>query len=119
MQSGFSLLVNIDTEMLFGGSEVAEGIIENHGETCETYKIAKKFEAMYKDLDEKYAKHEELHDFEQESFELDSDFKEELQAEYLKMLSRESDYLMTDEAIKETIISNEYEFLADGGNIYS
>lgn len=109
---------NIDTEMLYGGSEVAEGIIEEHGEGCQTYVIAKKHEQLFKDLDKKYADNEELTDFEEESFELDSDFKEELQAEYLNMLHRESEYLMSEEAIKQTIVSNEYEFTVEGGNIY-
>ena len=30
------------------------------------------------------------------------------------MLQRESDYLMTDEAIKDTILCNEYEFTVEG-----
>jgi hypothetical protein len=109
---------NIDTEMLWAGSEVAESIIKEHGESCETYKLAKEYDAIFKHLDKKYEENEELHDFEQESFELDSDFKEDLQAAYLVMLRKESEYLMTDEAIKETIIANEYEFTVEGGDIY-
>ena len=109
---------NINTEMLWVGSEVAEEVIKEHGESCNTYQIAKKFEQKYIDLDRKYAEDEELTDFEEESFEIDSDFKEELQDAYLTILKNEYEYLITEEAIKETILANEYEFTVEGGSIY-
>jgi len=105
---------HVNSEMLWGGSEVVEAILEQHGESCGTHTLAKEYEEKYKALDKKYTKDETLCDFEEESFELDSNLKEDLQKEYLKMLRNEMEHLMSEEAIIETIKANEYEFTANG-----
>ena len=104
----------INSEMLWGGIEVVESILEEHGEGCDTHTLAKEYKEKYKALDKKYTEDETLCDFEEESFELDSDLKEDLQDAYLKMLRNEMEYLMSEEAIIETIESNDYEFTANG-----
>ena len=83
-------------------TSVIEAILKNHGETCETYKIAKSFEKTILDSDGN----------------IDSDkaaeLKQELQEEYLSALRKEFEYLTSEDAIKETIECNEYEFNKDG-----
>ena len=43
-----------------------------------------------------------------------TDFLKDKRREYLKMVRESYDYLCSDEAIKETIEANEYDFLKDG-----
>jgi hypothetical protein len=111
---------SIDIEMLFAGSEVAEGIMEEHGEKCESFVIAKKFDARYKELDNKMICNpsKSYESFEEETEEIDEEFKKEIAREYLEMLRSEYEYLTSEEAIKETIIANDYEFTVEGGDIY-
>lgn len=83
-------------------TSVIEAILKNHGESCETYRIAKEYESKILDsdgnIDEDVAK----------------EFKQELQEEYLAILRREYEYLTSEEAIRETIEANEYEFNEKG-----
>lgn len=98
---------------------VADLILENHGETCETYKIA---ESFLKERDEiiDSAERDENGDFADE-YQVDSDlddledsFKKDLSECYLSILRNEYDYLYIEEAIINTIQANEYDFTADG-----
>lgn len=92
-------------KFLSGAYEVAQAIIENHGETCETYKTAKSFLSEYKDMPED--------DIE----ELEEDFLKSLLEDYRIILSHEYEYMTSSEAIIETIKANGYEFDEDG-NLY-
>ena len=94
-------------------------IIDNHGDTCETYRTA---ETYLKDKDNLIymAERDENGDFVNE-YDLDGDL-DDLDSEFLKsiledyriILSKEYDYLTSEEAIRETINANEYEFYEDG-----
>lgn len=94
-------------------------IIDQHGETCETYKTA---ESYLKERDKAIdtAPKDENGDFENEREldekldELDEEFKKSISEDYLKMLRDEYEYQTSEEAIKETISVNEYEFTAEG-----
>lgn len=81
--------------------DVANAIIKNHGESCDTYKLAKTF--LSDSLLQSNLSYQELCD----------EFKKDLSEEYLSILRREYEYLTSDEAIKETIEANEIEFDAD------
>jgi len=85
--------------------EVARLIIENHGESCETYKTAKAFLGAIKDidLDEDDMPEEEI-----------NEFKRSLLEDYRIMLQHEYEYKTSTEAIEETIRINEYQFTEDG-----
>lgn len=71
---------------------VVQSILKNHGNECETYKIAMQY---LKD-----------HDYNR--------FEYKIKKEYLNMLRREYAYETSDEAIKETIKANEWTFTVDG-----
>lgn len=98
---------------------VAEKIIEEHGETCETYKIA---EAFLKERDEiiDTAERDENGDFSDEYQvdceldDLEENFKNDLSECYLNILRHEYEYLSSEDAIIETIKANEYDFTEEG-----
>jgi len=102
-------------------AEVAKAIIREHGDKCETHKTAK---AFLTDLDKLNAdcEAEDGHDETNVLFEEWQDKRETLKGDFLKsiledyaiLLQDESEYLMSDEAVDETIRANEYTFTKDG-----
>lgn len=86
---------DINGELLDSIGGVCQLILDNHGDMCETYKLALKWRHRTGD----------------DNAEL---FLKELLQEYLNMLGREYDYLTSEESIVDTIKVNEYEFTADG-----
>lgn len=102
--------------------DVAEAVVKEHGETCETYKTAKQFLKDYDELVKKFSDgididevHEDnVYDFDNEADELEDEFRKSLLEDYRIMLQKEYEYLSSKEAIIETIEANEYEFTASG-----
>lgn len=68
-------------------------ITTEHGENCNTYKIAKQFENLEIDEDE---------------------FINQISDEYLRLMNEEMEYLESDEAIIETFRANDYHFDLNG-----
>lgn len=103
-------------------TKIAEGIMKNHGDTCETYQHAKAFLDNWSKFVEKYSNginkekvSEENYDiFDKCTENLEDEFLNDLQYDYLKMLNNEYEYQINREAIEETIRLNEYEFTEDG-----
>jgi hypothetical protein len=83
--------------------QVAEEIIKQHGDVCETYKIAKTY------LDTLKTKSEDDDSID----DLRHEFKKDLECEYLRSLRSNYEYLTSKEAIIESIESNELEFDGD------
>lgn len=83
-------------------------ILENHGEMCDTYKLAEQYRKDFDALTQDEGG-ELLH-----QDELDAEFTRALGEEYLSILRQEYEYLTSEEAIIETIEANEYEFTEDG-----
>lgn len=92
--------------------ETAMLIKENHGEDCQTYKIADEFLSKLTALTDLAVKEER--DLDDEIDDLNADFLKDLLEEYAMMLQKECDYLQSDKAIIETIESNEYTFTIEG-----
>jgi hypothetical protein len=108
--------------------DVADEIIKNHGDMCDTYKTAKTFITDYNKGLKEYG--EKLNESVVEPFDdlqiedeflsscaydsLVKTFKLSLQKNYLKMLSEEYRYLTSEAAIIETIETNEYWFTKTG-----
>lgn len=99
---------------LWNASDVAEAIISNHGETCETWKTARVFlddtalirESLASDdLDDT-----EYYNAECKLEEAADDFLQSLLEDYRIMLTKEYEYQSSEEAVIETIRCNEYEF---------
>lgn len=112
----------VNAEYLLPFSSVIDKIKENHGQSCETYKIAVQYEKQYNDLVVKYSDGIDTervsegneYEFDQEADELEKEFINDISSEYLSILQNEYEYLWSDEAVIETIEANEYEFTEDG-----
>jgi hypothetical protein len=104
-------------KFLLSPLEVAQNILNEHGETCETYKIAKKFLEAHAPVFSEYMNEQsekyESRESEDELQDIEDDFLKELLEDYSIILQKESEYLQSDEAIIETIEANEYDFTED------
>lgn len=98
-----------DLKLTKDAETVADLIMKNHGEICDTYKLAAQYKIDLARLDEKPGE-----DQGDEHNDLEEEFTKQLSECYLSMLRQEYEYLTSEEAIKETIQANEYEFTIDG-----
>jgi hypothetical protein len=87
--------------------QVAESIVKNHGDSCETHKDAAAFLAALEAIDGAEDEVNQAEDLAQE-------FLHTLLEDYRIMLQHEYDYLHSTEQIEESIRANEYEFLESG-----
>ncbi len=86
---------------------VAKKILKEHGDKTDTYKLADAFLVAYRHA-------VKMNDDDSKQEELAEEFERDLIEEYSMMLQRESDYLVSSEAVDESIIANEYTFTKDG-----
>jgi hypothetical protein len=93
--------------------DVMQAILENHGETCETYRTAKKYQEEIQGIDQKYDKSEEFDNYE-EYDEIGEKFLKSLLEDYRMMLQREYEYLTEETQIIDTLKGNEYDFTGNG-----
>jgi hypothetical protein len=107
--TGFDLdrAQQIDIKFIEFALHTAELIVKEHGEGCDTHQLATKF---INDRNNLFKTNNNGIDI----YELETEFLENLGKCYLKMLSDEYEYRYTEEAIIETIESNEYYFLENG-----
>lgn len=104
------------------GCEVAEKIMSEHGESCETFKTAAQFLSDWANLVIKYSDGKNMdrvaegneYDFDNEANDLEEEFLKSLLEDYSIMLQKESEYLQSEAAIIETIEANGYTFEEDG-----
>jgi hypothetical protein len=114
----------IDIEFMSSGKVIAENIIKNHGETTETYILAKNYLNDIKKLELEFSTFpEELNTWiEDENIlwlehfedELEDSFHYNLGQEYLSILTKEYEYNISEEAIRESIEANDYDFTING-----
>ena len=98
-----------EIQILLGATEesVAREILKNHGKDCATYKLANDY---LNDTNETGW----LTGAKGEGADREEEFTHALGEEYLSMLRKEYEYCTSDEAIREAIGVNEYEFTKDG-----
>jgi hypothetical protein len=102
--------------------DCASKIIKEHGEMCETYKTAKAFLSDWSKLVTKYSDgintdevaEDNDYEFDQEADEMESEFLKSILEDFSIMLQNESEYIVSDEAVREAIEANEYEFTEEG-----
>lgn len=103
---------------ILSACEVAQNILNNYGENCETHKTAQSFLDEWQPVFNNYMdeSHKDYESGESEDImnNMESNFLQSLLEDYSIMLQNECDYLQSKEAIIETINANEYEFLEDG-----
>lgn len=111
-----------NVELIEDLSTIFRNILKEHGENCDTYKLAKEYFKEYGQLVEKYSdginlelvSEENEHDFDSEANDLEEEYTSQLEEEYLSLLRQEYEYLTSEESIKETITANDYEFTEEG-----
>ena len=105
-------------DFLYSACEVAANILKEHSENCETYKTAENFlkewQPIFNDYTNEESEYFESREAEGKLQDIESDFLESLLEDYAMILEKECQYLMSKEAIIETIEANEYEFYEDG-----
>jgi hypothetical protein len=122
--NGFSLDrdYHIEAEFIYDATEVCANIFKYHGTKCETYKISDIFYDSHLELFSKYiqietdenSSEEDIQNIESELIELENEYENDIKYEYLKMIEREYEYLISEKAIIETIECNEYDFNEEG-----
>lgn len=99
-------------------TEVAADILKNHGEQCETYKTAENFlndyNPIFADYMDESSENYESRELEDQMQDLEDDFLNSLLEDYSIILQNECEYLQSEEAVKETILANEYTFTIEG-----
>lgn len=110
-------ITGFDEHFCFGNlidhaKESIDKIIEDHGPDCETRKIAERYKLLFlADATER-----RLEGYEDDGGDalLTERYLKEILAAYRDILRKEEEYLTSDEAVRETIEANDYEFDADG-----
>lgn len=101
-----------------GAYDCAVLTIANHGERCETYKLASTYLAEYKKLGvDEPANENEVDAWEEQHTTLAEQFQKDMLDEYASMLQKEYEMLLSDEFINEMLEINEYEFDEAGKRI--
>jgi hypothetical protein len=104
----------------------ATKIISEHGAECKTFLISSEFMLKWAEIVKahsngknifKVAEGQEL-SFDEKADELEGIFLDDILSAYADILQDECEYLQSDEAIKETLISDECEFTKNG-NIFN
>jgi hypothetical protein len=111
---------------IYAPQKTAQLIIENHGEVCDTYKLAA---AFLEEITPKQAKYDKCYDLcgkwgnnrhsgkiydlrfdlSSEIYDLETEFKKDLCEEYRIILQHEYEDLTSEEAITESIKANDYD----------
>jgi len=90
----------VDGKFVIFAVDVARRIAKDHGEGCETRKLADEFLASIKG--------------DGPTDEQEEDFLTNVRCAYWDILNTESEYLQSDECVDESIRANEYDFTVDG-----
>ncbi len=103
---------------MLAANEVAQNILNNHGDICETYRTAQSFMEEWQPvfnnyMDETHADYES-NESEAKMQDMEENFLQSLLEDYRIMLGKELEYLYSEKAIIETIEANEYYFTQDG-----
>ena len=94
--------------------ETAHKIVKEHGEACETYKTAAAYLKERDELVNTWPKDADEDLLDEKLQELGEEFTKSILEDYRIILTKEEEYQTSDEAIRDTIEANEYEFTKDG-----
>lgn len=93
--------------------EVAQNIVNEHGELCDTYKTALSFLEEHAPVFSEYFE-KESEELEDELMEIEDEFLKNILDDYANILQDEYEYRISEEAIIEAIKANDYDFTEDG-----
>lgn len=107
--TGFDLdRQSIDARFTLDSLDVARAILKEHGEGCDTAKLATEFIAELESSQQAGGAEEGATE------DQDREFLRALKEEYWHMLEKESEYLTSDEAVDDGIVANDYDFTYSG-----
>lgn len=100
----------------------AHKVIKDHGEVCKSYYLATQFLSERDELVDCWPKDSdgemtESYELDNKLDSIENEFLNDMMSYYLDMLKKEYEYRESDEFVDESIIDNEYEFLANGKRI--
>jgi hypothetical protein len=113
-------ITGFDTERECTGNFVgsakatAKAILANHGKTCDTYKTAARYYIERVRIIENVKRGKRLLGVGRQLKSLDDDFLYSLLEDYRSLLRKDYDYQTSDEAIRESLVANDYWFTEDG-----
>ena len=96
--------------LLLDFTQVLANILKEHGETCETWKTARKYKDEYEKLTE-----EEIINGKDED--IREEFLQSILEDYRILWNKEEEYCQSEEYIEEIMSINEYEFDENGRRI--
>jgi len=109
---------DITGEFNLEACEVAQNVLNSHGESCETYKTTEKFmevwQPIFSDYMDESSENYESSESEETLIDLETEFLNDLLQDYLILLEHDYDYRTSTEAIIESIECNDYDFTEDG-----
>lgn len=104
----------VDGSLTVTGLESCKLILANHGESCDTYKLALEHIDRFQTLEDRLAAHEDGDEAESRIEDLEEEFLYALREKYASMIQNECEYLLSDESVDERIKLNEYTFSESG-----
>jgi len=104
---GFEVYRDIAARFTTNAKSSALRVVSEHGESCATYSIAKKFLSDLEQLERK-------EDAEEDIEKLEDTYLKMISNQYLGILEREYNDLQSDEAIIDHFDNNNWEFYEDG-----
>lgn len=115
----------VEGELNVSMCESCDLIKANHGDGCDTYKLAIDYLAQWDNLVYKYSDgintdkvdEDNIYEFDNEAELLEREYMNDLCECYLTMLREEYEYQTSEEAIIEAITANDYQF-TECGNMY-
>ena len=113
----------IGGEFVWEHIQVADLIMDNHGESCSTYKVAEQFRKERDELCDQWQKNENgeldnVDELDEKLDELENQFEKAILWQYWVILSKEYEYLFSDEFLADHFENNEYQF-TEKGTIYN
>lgn len=111
-----------NAEFIYSGVETMNLILSNCGLDTELYALANNFKNDFNKLVKQYSDEiniekvteENFDDFDDDLIDLENEFNSDLEEQYLIILRNEYEYLISNDAISEALINNEYDFTEDG-----
>ena len=110
---------SITGELPKGAEHCAKAILREHGDSCDSHKLAQAFLEERRGLEGKLESIKDEDEqlawkIDSQITDLDEQFRSDILEDYLSTLQKEADYRLSDEVVDEDIRANEYTFLASG-----
>lgn len=102
-------------QFLLSANEVAQNILNDYGEQCETHKTAAAFMEEWQPVFNEYmTEPDNMPELETKLIDIEADFLTNLLEDYRIMYNNQVEFEYSDEYATEMIEANEYEFTKDG-----